>query len=244
MIPALSADALLRLWEQGRTEHPVDRALTMLAHALPSVPRRDLAALTIGERDRLLLGLRVSHLGSALRLVGRCESCKERLEVELDAAELAATPVPAWGHELRCGDLELRLRQPNSHDLAWAAQHEGPEVIGGLLLRCVAEARRGDEAVDAAALDASVLQAVERSLADADPLGDVVLRLTCDACHVSFDVPFDVAESLWTELSASARRLFAEVHTLASSYAWSEADILRMSAARRHAYLELIGGSA
>jgi hypothetical protein len=50
---------------------------------------------------------------------------------------------------------------------------------------------------------------------------------------------FDIGRYLWEELRAQAVRLLHEVHTLARFYGWREADILALSAARRHAYLEL-----
>jgi hypothetical protein len=53
--------------------------------------------------------------------------------------------------------------------------------------------------------------------------------------------PFDIVSHLWTELDAWARRMLREVHALAATYGWSEAEILRMSATRRRAYLDLIG---
>jgi hypothetical protein len=35
--------------------------------------------------------------------------------------------------------------------------------------------------------------------------------------------------------------LLTEVHRLAQAYGWREAEILALSEARRHAYLELVG---
>jgi hypothetical protein len=50
-----------------------------------------------------------------------------------------------------------------------------------------------------------------------------------------------MGEYLWTEVRAAARRLLLEVHALASSYGWREADVLEMSPPRRHAYLSMVG---
>jgi hypothetical protein len=53
-------------------------------------------------------------------------------------------------------------------------------------------------------------------------------------------VLFDIVSFFWTELSAQAKRLLREVHTLARGYGWREADILAMSARRRQLYLDLV----
>jgi len=45
---------------------------------------------------------------------------------------------------------------------------------------------------------------------------------------------------LWTEITSQARRLLHEVHLLATTYGWHEADILAMSAIRRQYYLEMV----
>jgi hypothetical protein len=50
----------------------------------------------------------------------------------------------------------------------------------------------------------------------------------------------DVARFLVREMVATARRLMAEIHELASAYGWSERSIATMSDARQSAYLEML----
>jgi len=45
---------------------------------------------------------------------------------------------------------------------------------------------------------------------------------------------------LWNEIDAWAYRTLQEVHTLAKAYGWSEEEILRLSAWRRHFYISLV----
>ena len=49
---ALAGELLLAAWERGAPEHDLDRALTMLAAALPDADREQLGALPIVERNR------------------------------------------------------------------------------------------------------------------------------------------------------------------------------------------------
>ena len=59
----LTAEKILAVWEAGRPQHALDRALTILAAASPGASREALADLTIGERDARLLQLRALVLG-------------------------------------------------------------------------------------------------------------------------------------------------------------------------------------
>jgi hypothetical protein len=51
---------------------------------------------------------------------------------------------------------------------------------------------------------------------------------------------FDVAEFLWREIDAWAKRVLEEVHTLASAYGWAQGEILSLSAARRRRYVSMV----
>lgn len=63
----LAAHGLLKVWEVGQDQHPLDRALTLLA-ACPELTRDELAALSVGQRDARLLTLRERTSGPALSL--------------------------------------------------------------------------------------------------------------------------------------------------------------------------------
>ena len=77
-------------------------------------------------------------------------------------------------------------------------------------------------------------------MAERDPQSDVRLDLTCPSCGHGWQVWFDIGEFLWHTLTARARRLIGDVHALAFTYKWTEADILSMSEARRRLYLDLV----
>jgi len=72
-----------------------------------------------------------------------------------------------------------------------------------------------------------------------DPQADLQLAMVCPQCAHRWTTTFDIASFFWTELNAWALRLLREVHTLASVYGWSEAEILDLSPTRRKAYLEM-----
>jgi hypothetical protein len=88
----LFAQELLNIWEMGLQQHPVDRALTILAMALPEVPLDELLALSAGQRDAHLLAAREQTFGSQLAGFAECPDCQERLEFVFDVADIRAMP--------------------------------------------------------------------------------------------------------------------------------------------------------
>src|SRR6266702_2021882 len=88
----LLAQELLYIWERGLQQHPVDRALTILAMALPEMPRDELLALSVGQRDTHLLAVREATFGSQLAGFAECPACQERLEFVFDVADIRAAP--------------------------------------------------------------------------------------------------------------------------------------------------------
>jgi hypothetical protein len=123
----LSAQDLLDIWERGEAQHPVDRALTLLAAALPERPSADVRALSIGQRDALILALREHTFGPRLDGVATCPQCHADLECTLDVAALrtaqVAEPLEA-ARTLTVEGVTIECRVPNSQDLAVMAHCE------------------------------------------------------------------------------------------------------------------------
>ncbi len=256
----LSAQELLLIWEVGLRQHPVDRALTILALALPKAPRDELLALSVGQRDAHLLAVRERTFGEQLAGFAECSACQERLEFVFDVAdmylvlevengtrgtqELVGTSL--WDatpqvYEVTIEGFALRFRLPNSLDLAQAVRCGDVSAARNLLVqRCVLQASRDDGAVAVEALPEMVLTTLAESMDQYDPQAEVQLNLSCPACGESWSVMFDIVSFFWTEICVQAKRLLREVYSLARAYGWREADILSMSAARRQLYLEMV----
>jgi hypothetical protein len=121
--------------------------------------------------------------------------------------------------------------------------HRISHAAATLLDRCVIHARHisnGGESVRASDLPAEVAQAIADRMAEADAQGEIELAVNCPACGERWQTLFDIESFFWSEIGAWARRILGEVHVLASSYGWREADIFSMSAWRRQYYLDLI----
>jgi len=227
----LSSADVLDLWEQGVPLLPLDRGLLALGTADPRAAE-DAADWPLGRRNRALLDLYAAWFGPRMPAWTSCPACGDKVEFELDARELAATAIEPREHSVCVGEYTFRL--PTSRDLAHVAVSGSASASNGLLQRCRIG---GPETLIA---DDDVLEAIEESLATADPLAELRLALSCPSCRREWDDAFDIERFLWAEVEARARRVLWDVHTLATAYGWSESDTLALSAARRAMYLQMV----
>lgn len=239
-----TAAELIGAWERGAAQPWVDRGLALLSAAYPEKSFGQLEAFTVAERDRALLALRARLFGAALACYAECSQCQTRLEFIVNVNELladAGAADKARAHDLVWQDLHLRFCAPDSEDLAALAGCEDVALARRVLLeRCVLEARRADQPVAVNDLPADAVNEISSALASAESEADISLALQCVSCAHRWNLVFDIVSFLWAEISAVAKRSLGEVHTLAWSYGWSEAEILAMSPARRQFYLERV----
>ncbi len=242
-LAGLSANAILRLWEIGAAQHPLDRALTFLMVAEPGLTRAELARLPVGHRDARLLALYARLYGPQIAGQGRCPTCDERAEFELDARAVLAIAdnddrlAPM---SVTSGDYVVTYRLPDSFDLAEIARlADVDQARQRLLERCIVQATCDGAEIAAEQLPAEIVALVAEQMAARDPLAVIEVELTCPVCGSQWEPVLDIVTLLWTRLEAQARRLLHEVHTLARAYGWRESDILALSPARRQAYLAL-----
>lgn len=238
----LSDHEVLRTWETGLTQHPVDRALTILATAFPGTGRDSLASMSVGQRDGYLMDVREANFGSGVSGVAECPQCGELLEWSLDLGEIRSPLENAsegGPNRLTLREYELLYRLPDSTDLA--AIVPGSDVARGraaLLRRCVLEARREGVEIEPISLPEEIILGLAAEMEARDPQAETLLDFECPECGARWQALFDILEFLWIEVQARARRLLGEVHDLARAYGWSEAAILEMSPVRRRFYLE------
>jgi hypothetical protein len=226
---ALTNPDLLDLWERGSGLHPLDRALLALATAEPGQPSAGLADWPLGKRNAALTRLRCECFGSALTGWVACPQCGERLEFSLDVGLLSPQGNEAAAYLTVDG---RSFRPLTSRDLASVAAESDERAAAHKLLRlcCAEENEFTDEDLD----DLGEL------LAEADPLAETLLDFSCAACDHRWQEPLDIAEWLWAEVDARARRLLFDVHALATAYGWTEREILSMSEPRRALYLDMV----
>jgi len=238
-----SAAAILQAWEDGRDASPGEQGLLLLAIARPELPAAARAGTSVGQRDAALLDLFERLFGATAPAVAHCPRCTQPLQADVP---LAAIRVPAPAAErdhfsLTVGDRTIAYRLPTAGDLAAlgaAATDGNPAAATSWLARRCALSEQTDLSKDAlTALEAAIDEAVTAH----DPQAEITLALDCPACGFHWSAPFDIVDFLWRRFEGFVADILREVHVLASSYGWSERDILALSPARRRRYIELIG---
>jgi predicted RNA-binding Zn-ribbon protein involved in translation (DUF1610 family) len=235
-VVALSASALVLVWERALNAAPLDRPLAVVAAADPARGPDLLEGLSIGRRDAELLALREETFGRMIEAVVDCPACGEALELSFDASRLDRGETAAGeSHTLAAAGAEVRFRLPTTADLvAVAGEADVGRAREALLERCVIDPPA--EELPVAARGAGVAR-----MAELDPLANIELELACPACGEIGRAGFDIASFVWAELDMAARRALEDVHVIASAYGWREEDVLALSPERRRAYLELAG---
>lgn len=180
--------------------------------------------LPVGDRQFLVRQLSV-HLGhDPVWLTAVCRACGESFDFEVRQADL---PVKEAGESFPYAEAGgLRLRVPTGADQEAIAGLSDERAVKVLFERCRIEGD-GDP------------KAAEAALEEASPEVALAALVACPDCGASNEVAVDP----YLGLPAHSEELFAEVHRLASSYHWSEAEILALPRARRQLYLKLIDRS-
>ena len=233
---SLSPQKILDVWEAGRQQHELDRALTLLAAAHPELSRDELADLTIGERDAQLLRLRTAMFGAFAGGTAECPQCGEQVEFSLDTHTLARTgELAETAREIEVDGTCVRFRLPTSRDLAdTVAAPDQSRGVRCLVEQCVIEPRLPKELSD------DVVEALSHAMAKADPQAEIIISLGCPNCGKHWELLFDIAHFFWNEIAGQAQRLVYEIDALARTYGWTEREILSLPAQRRRTYLEML----
>jgi hypothetical protein len=235
----LSAAALLELWQAADARPPVERALALAAAAdADGASEAELARLPLGRRDERLVALHSALGGRAFEATATCPACGEEAEFAVEAEALVARAAEAVPPApLEVDGAVVAWRPPDSTDLAAAAATGDAGAAERVLLRRCVEA--------GAEMNPDARAEVERAMAAADPLAEVLVDVSCPACGGAFAADLDLANFVWAALRARALRLLREVDVLARAYGWTETEVLALGERRRAAYLELaLGGAA
>ena len=133
--------------------------------------------------------------------------------------------------------MDLQLRQATTADLLATASMPSAELAAQrLLARCL-----GFDELSAAAVELTALPSVQSQFDRLHAASELRCTLCCPQCAHADTWDLDIGHFVWIEARHAARRLLADIHTLALHYGWSEPAIAEMSQQRRDAYLELLG---
>lgn len=193
-------------------------------------------ALTVGDREALLLHLRMSLFGERLSCVVECPECGEPMDVDLLVSDLLVPPYEEVRERYTVvltvpggGEADVRLVTGADQE---AAVRGGVEE---LIDRCVLDFRSREPRSPQL-----LAEALSPALADLDPQAEITIDAVCPSCEEPVSALVDAAGILLAELTDGDDRLFHEVDALARTYHWSEAEILGLDVHRRRRYLDLL----
>ena len=243
----LVADSLVATSALTVADELLDRCVGALrmADGIDEPAGGHLPALTVGDREVLLLRLRQITFGDVVELVVSCPdpTCAAPMDLRLDVDELCR---PTTG-PLAEVDARLALRIPTGADLAAVAGRALDDPQGAaraLALACMEPADQagpaGPDGTVADRVDDELLDEVGELLSALDPHADIELALSCPECGHAFVAPVGAADLLRDELVVRRRDLDVEVHLLARHYHWSEREILDLPSDRRRRYVDVL----
>ncbi len=206
------------------------------------------AALSRGDRQRLLLAVRAMMTGDRLLVSVRCPNpaCAELSDLTLSIRDIVSEveqPEAEW-FEVDAPEGRVRFRPPTGTDDELCELSTGldREQKAALLFGRLLEPRSEQPAPEGngwLALNADTRRAVASRLAlHRSP--DLLFVSRCTTCGALMELLVDPLELLCRELRLGARRLIAEVHALAFHYGWQEDQILALPRERRWTYLDLL----
>jgi len=250
--PPTGADEAFLL-DQGSARTNAERVTGLLSRCVSrfgggEAPEEAVRALTVGDREALLLHLRAAAHGDSVACVLDCPDCVERMDVELRVSDVLVPSYPdaraSYHATVGAGRTryDVRFRLPSGADQEAAART--PSVEAGmrtLLERCVDEvrvhSRREPRVPDVVAAELPTL------MAELDPQAEITVTLVCPACAAEISALLDASTLLFRELTGTTDRLYREVHAIALHYHWGEEEILALDTGKRRRYLELIADS-
>lgn len=215
-----------------------DKVTAVLACALATLagqaPDRLLvASLVVGDRQFLMRQLSILLDDSQRWLSARCTDCDAVFDLSYRPSSL---PVKSAGQgfpesSVQINDGSYRLRLPTGADQSGLDQRKSVEaqqlqLLAGLL----------QPALDVSTLSPRDIEKLDLILEAMAPEVALQLLAPCPHCQAENTLNLDPYQSL----GCSPDALLGEIHRLASTYHWSQREILDLPRRRRHHYLQLI----
>ena len=208
-------------------------------------------ALSVGDRDHLLLELFGATFGDTLWRVLVCPhaGCGARMDLDLALADIPVVARPsAASHRVRLDDagtpVDVEFRAPSGRDQEQIAAIDGAapdalrdQLLAACVVRAVADGG-AERPFDALSLPAR--QALADAIEEVVPQLELELELVCPECARSFELALDPAAILLDEVQAGRAAFERELHLLAFHYHWSLDELMRLTRPGRRRFLRLL----
>ena len=191
------------------------------------------ASIVTADRDRILATVYRDLFGSKIESTVSCHYCRERFDVDFSLTTLleklhpGVRQVPENGVYVTANGISYRL--PTGEDEMAAMVPGETDPVQALLNQCLVA---GAEGTDSAT--------VEEQMAATAPVMNLEMQAACPECAREQKVRFDMQSFLLLRLKKERPRLLYEVDRIASSYHWSQHEILHLPRSLRKQYVDLI----
>ncbi len=241
--PATGAVELAVAESTSRPEPPPRRVTAVLAEVLehiggrPAEPR-DVRALAVGDRQFLMRQLGALLGFEEIWLTATCSQCDAPFDFPIAPATLpvkaAAEGFPFVEVDTSLGRRRFRVPTGEDQEAVTDMADEGT-AVRRLVGLCAVPAEDEKYAPGDGFTDDDIA-GIDAALEEVAPEVATTALAACPECGHSGEVY--IAPAVWMDLGAGT--IFDDIHTLASTYHWSEADILALPRDRRYRYLRMI----
>lgn len=225
----------LALWEALASTTSVARGASVLVALGAAAGLADAVRMPLATAARAALGELRERAGPQVQTVLTCPDCGAVLDVPLRLDDLldATGDLPEGAAAGLVTVDGVVVRGPTTEDLLVALASEDPSAA--LRGRCVT----WPAGVGATTADPAVQERVSAAAEELAGASALAVRLDCPDCGGDVAAEVDAVALLADRVADEVRDLLADVAELAMAFGWSEADVLQLSDARRHAYLDL-----
>jgi hypothetical protein len=201
------------------------------------------ADLCVADRQYLMLRLAALLDGEQMWLKVGCGHCDTPFDVDVRRCDLpvkqAGPGFPQMTLGLQEGTIDIRV--PTGADQELIGDKSEAEAIQQLLQRCIRSVNGEPPSKEFInKLSEPDIEAIDEALDEASPAVCNQLLVACPECGRQQQAQLDH----YALAGMNEHYFYDEVHSLASHYHWSEAEILDMPQARRRRYLGMINRSA
>lgn len=233
-MPARAGETLA-LWEALSSTTSVARGASVLVALGAADGLADAVRMPLATAARAALGELRERAGPQVQTVLTCPDCGAVLDVPLRLDDLldATGDVPEGAAACLVTVDGVVVRGPTTEDLLVALASADPSAA--LRDRCVT----WPAGVDATTPDPAVRERVSAAAEQLAGASALAVRLDCPDCGGEVAAEVDAVALLADRVADEVRDLLSDVAELAMAFGWSEADVLQLPDARRHAYLDL-----
>lgn len=224
-----------------RSRNRPETVTTALAGALGHIgglePTPDrIRSLAVGDRQFLMRRLAILLGLDAVWITAECGNCDSAFDAEVIQSEMpvkeAPDPYPFASVVIRRRRWKFRVPAGIDQESVAGPRGDHSSDARKLLESCLV----GPLDADFEMLSARDMARVESALEDASPeVGNVILS-DCPSC----EAPNEIFLDPYAGIEPNVDELLSDVHVIAATYQWPQAEILGMGRNRRRRYVGLI----